>query len=237
MDAGGVGHNDLVANRGNDPSLAARPVTLPEYVSYALRRVGDPGNTATAAEMGTLHPRTVATRRAAFVAGRTASHAALTDLGCDVTSILSGPMREPLWPPGIVGSLSHAGDVALALAAPREDAGGVGVDIEELRPAPELWDQVPLPAERTWLAGLADQVDRDRMMLALFSAKEAVYKAFFPRVGHYFGFQAAALHPAPFGFTATLVVAIDDTFAPGRPFPVHSDWFGDMVRSWLVLPA
>ncbi len=217
--------------------LAARPRSFPAFVSYAMRRVGDPANTATEAELEALHPRTVATRRADFVAGRTAAHAALADLNCDVPSILSGAMREPLWPSGIAGSLSHAGDVAIAMAAPRQHVGGVGVDIEKERPAPELWDQVPLPVERRWLEALADPVERDRMLLALFSAKEAIYKAFFPRVGHYFGFEAAALEPTPFGFAASLVEAIDETFPPGQPFRVNSAWFGDMVRSWLVLPA
>jgi enterobactin synthetase component D len=202
-----------------------------------MRRVGDPANTATEAELGTLHPRTAATRRADFVAGRTAAHAALAHLNCDVPSILSGAMREPLWPSGIVGSLSHAGDVAVAMAARRENVGGIGVDIEKERPAPELWDQVPIAAERRWLEDLADPVERDRMLLALFSAKEAVYKAFFPRVGHYFGFEAAALQPTPFGFAASLVESIDETFPPARSFQVNSAWFGDMVRSWLVLPA
>ena len=226
-----------MAHRGIDLSLAARPAALPAFVSYALRRVGEAANTATEAEIATLHPRTVPTRRAAFVAGRTASHAALADLNCDVASILSGPMREPLWPYGIAGSLSHAGDVAIAMAAPREHVEGVGVDIEKMRPAPELWDQVPLPVERRWLKGLADPVERDRMLVALFSAKEAIYKAFYPRVGHYFGFEAAALEPTPFGFAASLVEAIDETYPPGRPFLVNSTWFGDMVRNRLVLPA
>ena len=226
-----------MANRGFEHSLAARPGSLPAFVSYALRRVGDVANTATETEVAALHPRTVATRRAAFVAGRTASHAALADLNCDVPSILTGPMREPLWPDGVSGSLSHAGDVAIAMAAAHEHAGGVGVDIEKVRPAPELWDQVPLAVERRWLEGLADPAEGDRMLLALFSAKEAIYKAFYPRVGHYFGFEAAALEPTPFGFAASLVEAIDEAFPPGRPFLVNSAWFGDMVRTWLVLPA
>lgn len=217
--------------------LATRPPALPAFVSYAMRRVGDPASSATAAELAVLHPRTVATRRAAFVAGRAAAHAALAALGRDVPSILPGPMREPVWPEGVVGSLSHAGDVALAIAASSGRTGGVGVDIEVARHAPELWDQVPVPRERRWLQALPTPVERDRMLLALFSAKEAIYKAFFPRVGSYFGFEAAELAPTPIGFMATLAEPIDERFPPGRAFEVHSAWLGDCVRSWLVLPA
>ena len=201
-----------------------------------MRRVGDAANTATDAELSLLHPRSVAARRDAFVAGRTAAHAALAELNHDVPAILVGSMRQPLWPAGVAASLSHAGDFAVAVAAPLEHAAGVGIDIELVRPAPELWDQVTLPAERRWLQGMDDDVERDRMLVALFSAKEAIYKAFFPRVGTYFGFEAAALDPAPSGFTASLVDGIDESYPPGRAICVHSAWFGDVVRSWLVLP-
>jgi 4'-phosphopantetheinyl transferase EntD len=226
----------LVTEHGVDRSLAARPGSLPAFASYALRRVGDAANTATEAELAVLHPRSVPARRSAFAAGRTAAHAALADLDHDVPSILAGSMRQPLWPPGIAASLSHAGDVAVAMAAPLEHTGGVGIDIEVERPAPELWDQVPLAGERRWLQAIDDPAERDRMLLALFSAKEALYKAFFPRVGTWFGFEAAALEPRPGGFVAAFVKTIDEAYPPDRNVGLYSAWFGDVVRSWLVLP-
>lgn len=219
-----------------DRSLTARPASLPAFASYAVRRVGHPANSATADELAVLHPRTVEGRRAAFVAGRTAAHAALTDLGRDVPGILAGPAREPLWPAGVAASLSHAGEVAVAVAAPLEQTGGIGIDVELTRPAPELWDQVPLAGERDWLRAIDGAGERARMLVALFSAKEAIYKAFYPRVGTYFGFEAAALEPTPHGFTARLVERIDASYPPGRTIRIHSGWFGDLVRSWLVLP-
>lgn len=222
--------------RGVDRSLAVRPGALPPFASYAMRLVGDPANTVTDAELAVLHPRTVPARRTAFVAGRTAAHAALAELDRDAPSILAGPMRQPLWPSGIAASLSHAGDVAVAMAAPLEHTGGVGIDIEVARPAPELWDQVPLPAERRWLQAIGDPAERDRALVALFSAKEALYKAFFPRVGSWFGFEAVVLEPTPSGFVAAFVETIDDSYPPARTLCLYSAWFGDVVRSWLVLP-
>ena len=225
-----------MTRHGVDRSLATRPESLPAFASYALRRVGDPANTATDAELGVLHPRSVAARRAAFVAGRTAAHAALADIDRDVPSILAGAMRQPLWPSGIAASLSHAGDFAVAMAAPLERTGGVGIDIEVTRPAPELWDQVPRAVEHRWLQAIGDAAERDRMLLALFSAKEALYKAFFPRVGTWFGFEAVALEPTPSGFAAAFVETVDEDYPPDRTFGIHSAWFGEFVRSWLVLP-
>jgi 4'-phosphopantetheinyl transferase EntD len=228
-----IPHVDAIARSSR---LAARPGLLPAFASYAIRWVGDPANSATEAELALLHPQSVVARRAAFAAGRTAAHAALAELDRDVPAILAGPMRQPLWPDGVAASLSHAGDVAVAVAAPLEQTGGVGIDIEMATPAPELWDQVPLPGERRWLQAIGDAAERDRMLVALFSAKEAIYKAFFPRVGTYFGFDAAALEPTPYGFAASFVANIDEAYPQGRAIRIHSAWIGDLVRSWLVLP-
>jgi 4'-phosphopantetheinyl transferase EntD len=224
-----------VSDLGVDRRLAERPESMPPFVSYAMRRVGDAENTATEAELALLHPRTVAARRAAFEAGRSAAHAALADLGRDAPQILAGSMRQPLWPAGIAASLSHAGGVAVAVAASRDHTGGVGIDVELARPAPELWDQVPVAEERRWLQTIGDAAERDRMLVALFSAKETIYKAFFPRVGSYFGFETAVLEPTPYGFTASLVKNIDECYPPARAIRIHSAWFGELVRTWLVL--
>lgn len=226
-----------VTELGVDRSLSERPESLPPFASYAMRRVGDVANAAAEGELALLHPHTVEARRAAFVAGRTAAHAALAEIGRDVPAILAGSMREPLWPGGVAASLSHAGDVAVAVAAPQEHTGGVGIDIELARPVPELWDQVPLPKERDWLLAIGDAAEREQMLVALFSAKETIYKAFFPRVGTYFGFEAAVLEPTPYGFAACLVESIDESYPPSRAIRVHSEWIGDLVRSWLVLPV
>ncbi len=43
-------------------------------------------------------------------------------------------MREPLWPAGVVGSISHSGELAGAVVARASDAWSVGLDIELLDP-------------------------------------------------------------------------------------------------------
>jgi len=182
-----------------------------------------------------LHPRAVATRRESFRLGRAVAHTALQGLGRDEGPILSGANREPLWPAGIAGSISHAADVAVALVAPSEQTDGVGIDIEEYRQAPELHDQVPVPAERAWLEA-TDPAGREELMMALFSAKESIFKAFYPRVGSFFGFEAAALEPSGAGFLARLVIGIDADYPDHRTFPVHCSRHGRLVLTWVVLP-
>ena len=186
-------------------------------------------------ELATLHERAVPSRVLGFRLGRLAAHRALRQLGRDDGPILSGTAREPLWPPGIAGSISHSGTNAVALVAPSDHTDGVGIDIEERRPAPELAEQVPRSEEWDWIQDSPPE-RHDELVLALFSAKESIFKAFYPRVERFFGFEAASLVPAPGGFRARLVSDLDSKYPASRPFNVGCRWRGDFVLSWLILP-
>ncbi len=172
-----------------------------------------------------------------FAVGRAAAHDALAMMGWDDDPILVGLRREPVWPMGVVGSISHAWGVAVALVAPAESTDGVGIDVEAIRPIAELYDQVPRPEERSWLDAIVDVRERDAAVLELFSAKESIFKAFFPRVGELFGFEAASLVRSPSGFVGALVVPIDTDYPPDRSFEVTCIRTDDLVVTWLVLPS
>lgn len=217
--------------RGDEP---IDPGPLPPFAAFAAHRRAQ-AHRFEAAESALLTPRTVAGRRAAFRFGRSAAHAALQALGRDDGPILAGSHREPLWPSGVTGSISHTNELGVALVALLVDTDGVGIDIEARRPAPELNDQVPRAEERSWLDRAAPE-SRDDLLLALFSAKETIFKAFYPRVGTFFGFDAAALQPAAAGFDARLVTGLDPQYPPDRGFEIHCRWFGDLVLTWLILP-
>src|SRR5215218_2665049 len=105
-------------------------------------------------------------------AARTIARELLARLGFHDVSIPRSNSGAPIWPPGVVGSVAHDNDVAVAAIA---DAGRfltVGVDVE---PAD------PLPPELVEL--VATSAERERYSSALlhsrviFAAKEAIYKA------------------------------------------------------------
>lgn len=211
--------------------------SLPPWAAVGVRHVDDGSIEVSEAEMAQLHPRAVDDRRAAFRAGRAAGHDALASMGCDDGPILVGLQREPVWPMGVVGSISHAWGVGVALVAPAGSTDGVGIDVEAIRPAPELYDQVPRPEERSWLDAIVDVRERDAAVLELFSAKESIFKAFFPRVGELFGFEAASLVRSPSGFIGALVMPIDAEYPPDRSFEVTCLRNDDLVVTWLILPS
>ena len=107
-----------------------------------------------------------------------------------------GASREPLWPEGIVGSISHAGRYAAAVAARATEVRGIGIDIEcrmgaQTRESVE--NTVLNPAEKTLLRGLAGEVPYEMLLTIAFSAKESFFKGCFATVGSYFDFDAVEL--------------------------------------------
>lgn len=162
-----------------DPSARRQLESLAATVFPGLR-IG----IAPVSGVALLHPeeaRAIAAavpgRQAEFSAGRAAARMAM---GANA-AVPMGPDRAPVWPPGIVGSISHAGGWALAVVG----AGPIGADLELDEDLPdEVCETVLLPAER----GL----DRRRARL-VFSAKECAYKAQYPATRALFGFETFAV--------------------------------------------
>lgn len=120
-----------------------------------------------------------------FRAGRACARRALARLGVHDFALVSGPDRAPIWPDGIVGSITHCAGFVGAAVALSDSIHGLGLDAE---PAEALGDElVPLictPRERDWLGRVGHDWDR-----ALFSAKEAVFKCLYPITRTWLDFQ------------------------------------------------
>ena len=62
-------------------------------------------------------------------------------------------------------------------------------------------------------------------------------QSLFPRVGRFFGFEAAHLAPVPTGgYEARFVEPLDDEYPPDRTFDIGCVWNGEFVLTSLVLP-
>jgi enterobactin synthetase component D / holo-[acyl-carrier protein] synthase len=175
---------------------------LPPWVASAEAFDDPPGVTLFPEEEAAI-ARAVDRRRREFTTARHCARQALAQLGLPAVPILPGERRAPGWPDGVVGSITHcAGYRAAAVSL---EALAVGIDAEPHEPLPEgVMASVSLPQEREALARLDDQVHWERL---LFSAKESVYKAWFPLARRWLGFEEAHITLAPSGtFTARLLV-------------------------------
>ncbi|WP_395363542.1 4'-phosphopantetheinyl transferase [Streptomyces sp. YH02] len=163
--------------------------------------------------------RAAAGRRDSFHTVRLCARLAMAELGTPAAPILPGPKGEPLWPDGLVGSMTHCAGYRGAVAAPATALTGLGIDAEPHRPLrPGVLEYVTLPAERERLAHLArthPSIHWDRL---LFSAKESVYKVWYPLTRKWLDFDEADITLHPDGhFTARLL--IPGLEVAGRPVP------------------
>ncbi len=169
---------------------------------------GDPDGVMLFPEEEACIAKAVQKRRREFTTVRDCARRALGQLGLAPAPILPGVRGAPVWPDGVVGSMTHCDGYRGAALARSAEIATIGVDAEPHAPLPEgVLGAIALPGERTRTAALAaDQptIWWDRL---LFSAKESVYKAWFPLTGRWLGFDEADIELAPDGtFVAQLLV-------------------------------
>lgn len=175
-----------------------------------------------------LLPPSVSDRRATtFALGRAAAHRGASRLGLPGFELAIGEQGLPAWPDGMTGSIAHTNDVGVALVASRRAAVTVGLDVEVLSDVGEIEHLVARGPESDWIR----KGNRHRRTVELFSAKEAVFKAFFPTLRVRFGFHDVVLTPRPSGdgFEGRFVdIDVPETFT------VWSGWVGERVLTWLI---
>lgn len=130
-------------------------------------------------EEASLTALSVPKRRAEFLTGRKCAHVALSRLGVPSTPILRGPKREPIWPEGVVGSITHCGNYCAAAVASSEKDRWIGIDAESTESLPAgIIDVIASPSEIQLAAVVMREIPNwDRL---IFCAKESVFKAWYP---------------------------------------------------------
>lgn len=141
--------------------------------------------------------RAVPKRQHEFATGRRLARQLLARLGAPDFALLADADRAPIWPDGLVGSISHSHGLCVVAVSPRGALSGLGVDVEEADGVrPELWRRVMRPEEERWLRGQPDERQL-RLAAVFFSAKESVYKAQFPLTRARLGFHDVGLELEP----------------------------------------
>jgi enterobactin synthetase component D / holo-[acyl-carrier protein] synthase len=142
-------------------------------------------------------PRAVAKRAAEFATGRACARRALAQLGITGFALRVGSDREPLWPPGVTGSITHTAAFYGAVVARRTLCESLGVDVERRDAVHRrLWRQIATPGELQWLEGLAPALAAD-MATLLFSAKESFFKCQFPLTREWLNFSDVSVSVEP----------------------------------------
>jgi 4'-phosphopantetheinyl transferase EntD len=216
-----------------DPAhfLSALGGTLPPGVALGS---DDPRRAPAGLMPGEWLEDPVPSRLAEFAAGRRAARAAMARLGHAQSAIPHQKSRAPLWPTGLVGSISHCVDLCVTVVGQAAHWSGLGVDLERdhgLDPA--LWSEVLRPEELAALGGLSagDQPDA---ALRTFVIKEAVYKAQYATSRTLFGFDTLSIRVTDTAFAATFMDPV-----PGFPLGhrLTGQWVraGGYVAAWCAI--
>lgn len=155
------------------------------------------------AASGIICPRAIACsvskRQAEFLCGRLAARLAMSRVADTYThcEIAIGPAREPIWPEGLTGSISHCTDMAAAIAVPAAlGLQGIGIDIEHVVEGEALravLDSAVNADETRVLDRTPSRYTHAQLTTILFSAKESFYKSVYANVARFFDFSALSL--------------------------------------------
>lgn len=196
--------------------IAARPACLPGSVAFSAAHIPGPnsGNdTPSKARMGDLHAllppelgRAFRKRRVEFLAGRLCAREAARRLERPLHVVRRGPNGEPIWPAGLVGSISHSNRIACAAVTHASIHRAIGIDIEPICSAEDAEQLGPLifaSGERGALGSWAEG-EEDLFTLS-FSLKEAIYKSIYPMVRRFVDYHEIRLiKTGPAAFTAEI---------------------------------
>ena len=146
-------------------------------------------------------------RRREYATVRSCARVCLGRLGYGPAPILPGVGGASIWPAGVLGSMTHCAGYAAAAVGSLPQISAIGIDAEPDAPLPDgVLDLIATAAERDRLDVTRPETDGPNWDRLLFSAKEAVYKAWFPLVGDWLDHQEAEIrfHPQERTFTAQL---------------------------------
>lgn len=182
---------------------------------------GEPVLEAAGIQLPAALATAVPSRQLEYLAGRACAVEACRRLGLDATPATTGLHREPVWPTGVVGSITHSHGEAMAVIAPSSACRSLGVDIEhivDLQKAEDLFSVIADPAEADVLKDLMGE-NLALIFTLIFCAKEAIFKATWPFVRRFIDFDEVRLVAAKSG---SLTFAADAPLAsqlasPGLP--------------------
>ncbi|HEY6787753.1 MAG TPA: 4'-phosphopantetheinyl transferase superfamily protein [Trebonia sp.] len=186
--------------------------------------------------------RAMESRRREFATARACARAALARLGQPAVAMLPGPGGAPQWPAGVTGSITHCPGYRAAAVGLTRDAVSLGVDAEPNEALPDrgMLELIALNEERVRLGELAAGMPGICWDRLLFSAKESVYKTWFPLTRSWLGFESADIVIDPHGGTFTARLLVQGPLVNGEPLTrLSGRWLADQgfLVTAIVVPA
>ncbi len=185
--------------------------------------------------------RAVPKRVADFAAGRSCARRALAEFGVVDFPLLVAGDGQPIWPPSLVGSITHTVGLCAAVVADRSTTAAMGIDCEVVqRVSPDISSEVCGTAETIWIHSLPAE-ERAAGAALVFTAKEAFYKCQYPLTAEWLDFHDVCITPLNWGLARssfevhpTRPIALDPRIS--RPLIGHYLFHGGFVTAGLSVP-
>ena len=131
-------------------------------------------------------------RRQEFVAGRYCVFNAARAIGLELETLPISAERGPVWPAGVIGSISHSKKLAIGCIGEVGQFRSIGIDTEEVFSNQTIKDIMEAIALDSEIAFITKEIPTRAKALAftiVFSAKEALFKAIHPLCKQFIDFQ------------------------------------------------
>jgi 4'-phosphopantetheinyl transferase EntD len=196
----GKGRGLLSNSKAMNPAALSAPVGSlfpPCAVAAELREPGDA--TLLLPEEAAFLGRAVPKRVHEFAAGRLCARRALAEFGIAEFPVGVAGDRQPVWPPSMIGSITHTAGFCAAVVAERARLAALGLDTEVVGHVNrEIWPSICVPREIAWIGSLPAVLQAAAVTL-IFSAKEAFYKCQYPITRQSLSFHDVWIEAAPGG--------------------------------------
>lgn len=196
-------------------NASGQPAPMSDLIGKVLPSVVAHCDQVDEARTFTLHPQELEAtaarrlprdRQAQFEQGRRCAHAAMAKLGCTDLPVLIDRQGAPVWPTGIVGSITHAPDYCAAAVARVQNFRAIGINAEAWQQFPtDIGGDISVPWE---IDAMEPTIDIRLKLGVLFSAKQSIFKALRPLVQRDFDFRSVALK-IDFGNRNFRIVSVD----------------------------
>lgn len=179
-----------------------------------------------------------AKREAHYRMGRHCASMALRSLARTAEIPKDGAGR-PVWPQGIVGSITHSDFVVAAAVAEASSCEALGIDAETLMNntvRSEVFSIISNSIERD--IGKSAGIDDGMSCTLIFSCKESLYKCLNPLTDKFFEFEHARileLDMEASSFKISLMIDLSDRFAAGSVYEGKFLFHGDHVYTALAI--
>jgi len=176
-------------------------------------------------------------RKNEFYSGRWCAIQCLIKKNESNLAVQIGEDRAPIWPVGIIGSISHSDRLAAALLDNDTDCLAIGLDIQPLSPqslAKDLKNTILHPVEIKRF----DNQFNARLFDLIFSAKETLFKALYPSCSIFFDHQDAEvfkIDSTQNTLQISLLRSLGSYWYKNQIFDINFEYISGELVTWLYI--